>query len=76
MSAQIINADSIRASDGCVTGTAHGDSTYACNRLGVWMLQRHGHQRGCWYVALYIRGLAVCGLAVQDDFGNLQMVSV
>lgn len=74
MTADIINADSIRDSDGCVHGTSQGVGTYACNALGMWMLQRSPHQRGCWYVSLFLRGLCVSGLAVQDDFGNLQFV--
>ena len=52
------------------------DGTYAAGRLGTWALQRFPHQRGCWYVQLHIRGMCVTGYAVQDDFGDLQMVEV
>lgn len=75
MSTDIINADCIRDSDGIAGNCVHGNDTYGCNGLGMWMLQRQPHQRGCWHVSLFIRGLSVTALAVQDDFGNLQMVS-
>jgi hypothetical protein len=75
MSAQIIDAPAIRNSDGCVSQTVHhGTTTFACNNLATWMLQRYPHQRGRWYVSLFVRGLCVSALAVQDDFGNLQLV--
>lgn len=49
---------------------------YAATHLGNWSLQRLPHQRGCWYVQLHIRGMCVTAHAVQDDFGDLQMVAV
>lgn len=73
MSADIINAESIRAAAGIPGNTFHGDDN-GFNGLGMWMLQRLDHQRGRWYVQLYLRGLCICGYAVQDDFGNLQFV--
>lgn len=76
MSAVILGAVS-HARDGCADLAVHPkDSDYACNGLGMWMLQRLPHQQGRWCVQLHIRGLCVDGLAVQDDFGNLQMVAV
>ena len=59
-------------------GTYHSrsDNTYAQGQLGGWSLQRMPHQRGRWYVQLHIRGMCVTGYAVQDDFGDLQMVEV
>lgn len=53
-----------------------GKDTFACGPLGSWALQRLPHQLGCWHVSLNIRGLSVACLAVQDDFGALQMVAV
>lgn len=50
------------------------NDTYAAGQLGTWALQRLPHQRGCWHVQLHIRGMCVTGYAVQDDFGDLQMV--
>lgn len=54
----------------------HDGSTYTANGLGIWMLQRLPHQQGRWYVQLHIRGMCVDGLAVQDDYGTLQMVAL
>lgn len=60
-----------------VPGSRHATvGTFATSHLGNWMLQRAPHQRGCWYVQVHLRGLFVQGLAVQDDFGALQMVAV
>lgn len=75
MSANILGAGT-HDRDGIPGYTAHPEGgTFTANGLGVWMLQRLPHQQGRWYVQLHIRGLCVDGLAVQDDFGSLQMVA-
>ncbi|WP_418131432.1 hypothetical protein [Variovorax sp. 278MFTsu5.1] len=57
--------------------TAHSAKlAIGASRLGLWMLQRQPEQGGRWHVQINIHGLLVFGLAVQDDFGSLQMVSV
>ncbi|WP_295541010.1 hypothetical protein [uncultured Pseudacidovorax sp.] len=60
--------------DGVAGKTAcYGDS-YCCNNLAAWFLT---HSRGLtrWSVSLCVRGLAVSGTAVVDDFGDLQIVA-
>jgi hypothetical protein len=49
---------------------------YAISALGSWSLQRLPHQLGRWFVSLQLRGLMVDCHAVQDDFGDLQMVAL
>lgn len=74
MSANILGAVSHQDAG---PGVFHSqNSLWACGPLGSWGLQRQPHQRGLWYVQLHIRGLSVCGYAVQDDFGALQFVEV
>lgn len=72
MSAQILGCVSHNDQESFCHHSEAG--TYAANHLGMWMLQRSAHQNGCWYVQLHIRGVCITGLAVQDDFGALQMV--
>jgi hypothetical protein len=76
MSTHIFNTVGDREKDGCSSATRHLEARcYAYNNLAVWhMNQYHGPGFGMWKVCVYLRGLVVCGLAVQDDFGNLQMV--
>ncbi len=78
MSATVILDPCMQRASGIAGESYHGekDGTYAFNGLGMWMLQRFPHQRGCWHVQLYIRGLFVGCEAVQDDFGDLIIVKV
>jgi hypothetical protein len=82
MSAYILGLGSVSHEDAKLGTTYHskvsdgGAGLYAAGHLGTWMLQRQPHQRGLWYVQLHIRGMCVCGYAVQDDFGALQFVEV
>lgn len=74
MSAYIVGGYSHQDLMNRVTHYPHAN--LAIGPLGSWSLQRLPHQRGCWYVDLHIRGMLVMGRAVQDDFGDLQMVAV
>jgi len=74
MSAMILGSVSHEDCKPCAFHAAA--STYAGGHLGSWSLQRLPHQNGRWYVSIHIRGLFVSCLAVQDDFGDLQMVAV
>lgn len=76
-SASIINSEVFRKADGITHGTGWDDkNAYAYNSLASWHLQRFAHQLGRWVVFFQVRGLNVTCYAVQDDFGNLQMVEV
>lgn len=77
MSARICNADVFRRADGVVRGSYCNDNmNYGCNSLASWHLQRLPHQVGRWVCFFQVRGLDVTCYAVQDDFGDLQMVDV
>lgn len=75
MTTHIIQNSAISECDGIAGKTIQGNCTYGANGLATWMLQRLPHQRGCWYVSLYTRGLSLSAHAVQDDYGDLQLVS-
>lgn len=74
MSAQILG--SVCHADHSNSTFHSASDTYAQGMLGSWSLQRMPHQTGRWYVSLFIRGMHIGGYAVQDDFGDLQMVEV
>lgn len=74
MSAEILG--SVSHDDMKPYSRSHADLCHGSSHLGSWHLQRMPQQQGRWYVQLHIRGLCVCGYAVQDDFGALQMVAV